>query len=80
MEDNRTNWKASSRATAKYNEKAYDECKIRLPKGCKAKLQAALKRDNKSLNGYIYELLYEDAKKTYNIDFEKVKTESKSSE
>lgn len=78
MEDNRTNWKANSRATAKYNEKAYDECKIRLPKGCKAKLQEALKHDNKSLNGYIYELIYEDAKRTYNIDFERIKMEKNS--
>lgn len=44
---------ARRRANEKYNAKAYDEIKTRVPKGRKAELQAHAKGRGESLNGFI---------------------------
>ncbi len=46
---------AQKKATAKYNLKAYDEIKVRVPKGKKEELQNVAENQGKSLNGYIKE-------------------------
>lgn len=44
---------ARRRANEKYNAKAYDEMKVRVPKGRKAELQAHAEGQGESLNGFI---------------------------
>ena len=44
---------ARRRANEKYNAKAYDEIKTRVPKGRKAALQAHAEGRGESLNGFI---------------------------
>lgn len=44
---------ARRRANEKYNAKAYDEIKTRVPKGRKAELQAHAEGRGESLNGFI---------------------------
>lgn len=44
---------ARKRANAKYNAKAYDEIKTRVPKGRKAEIQAHAEGLGESLNGFI---------------------------
>ncbi len=48
---------ARHRANEKYNAKAYDEIKVRVPKGCKQKIQAEAERQGKSVNGFINDLI-----------------------
>ena len=44
---------ARHRANERYNAKAYDEIKIRVPKGKKSYLQEHVTQKNESLNGFI---------------------------
>ena len=44
---------ARRRANAKYNAKAYDEIKIRVPKGKKGTVQAYAASRGESVNGFI---------------------------
>ena len=44
---------ARRKANEKYNAKAYDEIKVRVPKGRKAELQAHAEQRGESLNGFI---------------------------
>ena len=44
---------ARRKANERYNAKAYDEIKVRVPKGLKAELQAHAEQRNESLNGFI---------------------------
>ena len=44
---------ARRKANERYNAKAYDEIKVRVPKGHKAELQAHTEQRNESLNGFI---------------------------
>lgn len=44
---------ARGKANERYNAKAYDEIKVRVPKGHKAELQAHAEQRNESLNGFI---------------------------
>ena len=44
---------ARRKANERYNAKAYDEIKVRVPKGQKAELQAHAEQRNESLNGFI---------------------------
>lgn len=48
---------ARHRANEKYNAKAYDEIKVRVPKGRKAELQAIAERYGLSVNGIIVSLI-----------------------
>ncbi len=54
---------AQKEATMRYNAKAYDEIKVRVPKGEKAKLQEFAAEHNTSLNALfteaVYNLIYE---------------------
>ncbi len=45
--------KARHKANEKYNAKAYDEIKVRVPKGKKEQIQSAAKKVNESVNAYI---------------------------
>ena len=44
---------ARRKANERYNAKAYDEIKVRVPKGHKVELQAHAEQRNESLNGFI---------------------------
>ena len=51
---------AQKRATAKYNAKAYDRIEIKAKKGQKEIIQKRAELLNKSVNGYITDLIEED--------------------
>lgn len=44
---------ARRRANEKYNAKAYDEIKVRVPKGKKDKIKAHAEKNGESLNGFV---------------------------
>ena len=44
---------ARRRANEKYNAKAYDEIKVRVPKGKKEKIKAHAEKNGESLNGFV---------------------------
>lgn len=52
--------KAQTKASAKYNAKAYEEIKLRVSKGQKEQIQAHAQANGESLNGYINRLIAED--------------------
>ena len=49
--------KTSSVVKDRYNAKAYDEMKIRVPKGQKASVEAHAESKGQSINGLVNELL-----------------------
>lgn len=51
--------KTSSIVKDRYNAKAYDEIKVRVPKGRKAELQSFVERHGQSVNGFINSLIDE---------------------
>lgn len=51
---------AQKRATTKYNAKAYDRIEIKVKKGQKEIIQKRAELLNKSVNGYITDLIEED--------------------
>lgn len=57
MPKKQTEW---SRA---YNEKAYDRISVTVPKGQKAMIEAAAKRNGESVNGMINRLLQQEIEK-----------------
>ena len=69
---------AQNKATQKYIKNAYDELKIRVPKGEKELFQQMAKEAGKSLNSFIYELLKNELQKEENrkhkIQMSEVKT------
>lgn len=52
--------KTSSKVKDRYNLKAYDEMKIRVPKGQKQAVEAHAKRKGESVNGLVNALLRAD--------------------
>lgn len=52
--------KTSSQVKDRYNAKAYDEIKIRVPKGKKAEIEAHAKSRGTSVNGLVNDLLRAD--------------------
>lgn len=52
--------RTSSRVKDRYNAKAYDEMKIRVPKGQKAAVEAYAKQKGESVNSLVNLLLRED--------------------
>ena len=50
---------ARHRANEKWNAKAYDEIKVRVPKGDKEKIQAFAQRSGETVNGFINLLIME---------------------
>lgn len=53
---------AQSRASAKYNAKAYEEIKLRVKTGEKDKIRKYAESKGLSLNGYINKLIEQDMK------------------
>lgn len=51
--------KTSSAVKDRYNAKAYDEIKVRVPKGQKELIQAQAESQGKSVNGFINEAIEE---------------------
>jgi len=51
--------KTSSAVKDRYNAKAYDEIKVRVPKGQKNLIQAHAEAQGKSVNGFINEAIEE---------------------
>lgn len=49
--------KTSSKVKDRYNAKAYDEMKIRVPKGRKAEVEAYAKSQGESVNGLVNNFL-----------------------
>lgn len=56
--------KTSSQVKDRYNAKAYDEIKVRVPKGRKAEIEAAVQAEGVSVNGLINRLLREYLQKS----------------
>ena len=52
--------KAQTKASAKYNAKAYEEVKLRVSKGQKDQIKQYAEANGESLNGYINRLISED--------------------
>ena len=50
---------ARHRANEKWNAKAYDEIKVRVPKGDKEKIQAFAQQSGETVNGFINRLIGE---------------------
>lgn len=50
---------ARHRANEKYNAKAYDEIKVRVPKGEKEVIATAASKSGESVNAYIYNAVCE---------------------
>lgn len=50
---------ARHRANEKWNAKAYDEIKVRVPKGDKEKIQVFAQGNGETLNGFINRLIAE---------------------
>lgn len=50
---------AMRKAIDKYNKESIDEIKLRVPKGRKAELQAYVKEQGESLNGFINKAISE---------------------
>lgn len=51
---------AKHKANEKYNAKAYDEIKVRVPKGYKEAIQTAAEGNGESVNGFINRVLNEE--------------------
>ena len=52
--------KASGQAVNRYSKKAYDDVRVRVKKGQKEVIQKRAEQLNKSVNGYITDLIEED--------------------
>ena len=50
---------ARHRANEKWNAKAYDEIKVRVPKGDKEKIQVFAQKNRETVNGFINRLIAE---------------------
>lgn len=55
--------KTSSEVKDRYNAKAYDEIKVRVPKGDKETIQAHAETHSESVNGFINRAITEQMKK-----------------
>lgn len=55
--------KTSAEVKERYNKKAYEDIRLRVKKGEKEKIQARADKLQKSINGYIVDLIEEDLKK-----------------
>ena len=51
--------KTSNAAKDRYNAKAYDDIRLRVPKGKKDQIQAFAERNGESLNGFLNRLIDE---------------------
>lgn len=52
--------KTSAEVKDRYNQKAYDDVRVRVKKGQKEIIQKRAEQLNKSVNGYITDLIEED--------------------
>ena len=57
------NHRQSSTKKERYNKKAYEDIRLRVKKGQKEKIQARADELQKSINGYIVDLIEDDLKK-----------------
>ena len=55
--------KTSAEVKERYNKKAYEAIRLRVKKGQKEKIQARADELQKSINGYIVDLIEDDLKK-----------------
>lgn len=67
---------AQKRATAKYNAKAYDRIEIKVKKGQKEIIQKRAEQLNKSMNGYITDLIEEDLAGSNLMEYAEANSES----
>lgn len=61
--------KTSSAVKDRWNKKAYDELKLRVPKGQKETIQAAAEKRNMSVNAMINQLIFDELQR---LGFENV--------
>lgn len=54
--------KTSAEVKERYNKKVYEDIRLRVKKGEKEKIQARADKLQKSINGYIVDLIEEDLK------------------
>ena len=59
---------ARKRANEKYNAKAYDELKIRVPKGEKEQIKSHADNQSESLNGFVKRAIDETMKRDNEIE------------
>ena len=63
--------KTSAEVKERYNKKAYEDIRLRVKKGQKEKIQARADELQKSINGYIVDLIEQDMKDSkYSQDVE----------
>ena len=55
--------KTSAEVKERYNKKAYEDIRLRVKKGQKEQIQARADELQKSINGYIVDLIEDDLKK-----------------
>ena len=58
--------KAQQKAVAKYMAENYDEIKVRVPKGKKAKIKAHAEKNGESLNGFVNRAV-DEAMNSFNL-------------
>lgn len=55
--------KTSNQSKDKYNAKAYDDIRLRVPKGQKERIQAYAEQKGESLNGFLNRLIEQELNK-----------------
>ena len=55
--------KTSNQSKDKYNAKAYDDIRLRVPKGQKERIQAHAEQNGESLNGFLNRLIEQELNK-----------------
>lgn len=55
--------KTSNQSKDKYNAKAYDDIRLRVPKGQKERIQAYAEQNGESLNGFLNRLIEQELNK-----------------
>ena len=68
--------KASGQAVNRYSKKAYDDVRVRVKKGQKEIIQKRAEQLNKSVNGYITDLIEEDLAGSDLVEYAEANSES----
>ena len=68
--------KASGQAVNRYSKKAYDDVRVRVKKGQKEVIQKRAEQLNKSVNGYITDLIEEDLAGSNLMEYAEADSES----
>lgn len=61
--------KARHKANEKYNAKAYDEIKVRVPKGEKERIQTTAEQNGESVNALINRVVFAEVERIEEVGF-----------